>query len=396
MWNGIVNYFANFDDMTNACRTIALWITVVLALAFVITRLYMFALVKRGDGNTDALDQASRIVNGAWIIVALTVAVGFIVTFTVCYFAEAARSAAESGTEVVNPRLFYPLFIGALIAVGSGVALFVKPCKITKIVTAALCGGALIAALVCIGAYYESDEAGEVFAGAGLYVGAVAVAGAVVTAAAVCDRKSGPFDTRAITYAAVCVALSFALSYVRIFKMPMGGSITFASMLPVMLFAFMFGTRKGVVVGVIYGVLQAVQDPYIIHPAQFALDYIVAFGAVGLAGIVRDLGLFKDNIRARFALGAAIAVAVRFVSHYLAGVFAFGEYGKVFAGEYNISALANPYFYSFVYQCLYLIPELAIVLAVGMLAMSSSSFRRQVLSHSAAATKTAEKTNISG
>ena len=66
--------------------------------------------------------------------------------------------------------------------------------------------------------------------------------------------------------------MSFALSYVRIFRLPMGGSITFASMLPFMLYSYMYGTKKGVLAGLVYGVLQAVQDPWIIHPAQFALD----------------------------------------------------------------------------------------------------------------------------
>ena len=51
--------------------------------------------------------------------------------------------------------------------------------------------------------------------------------------------------------------MSFALSYLRIVKMPQGGSITIASLLPLMLYSFMFGTKKGVFAGLIYGVLQA-------------------------------------------------------------------------------------------------------------------------------------------
>ncbi|MBR2384770.1 MAG: energy-coupled thiamine transporter ThiT, partial [Clostridia bacterium] len=70
----------------------------------------------------------------------------------------------------------------------------------------------------------------------------------------------------------MCVALSFALSYIKLFEMPQGGSVTLFSMLPIMLFSYIYGMKKGLLVGVIYGLLQAVQDPYIIHPAQFLLD----------------------------------------------------------------------------------------------------------------------------
>ena len=172
--------------------------------------------------------------------------------------------------------------------------------------------------------------------------------------------------------------MSFALSYVRLFKMPMGGSITFASMLPLMLFAFMFGSRKGIAAGLVYGVLQAIQDPWIIHPAQFALDYAVAFSAIGLTGCIRELGAFKNNMRAQFAVGAIVACLFRFISHYFAGVFAFGMYGADFAEQYGLPLLANEYFYSFVYQCMYLIPELAIVIAAGMLVFASKNFRKQI------------------
>ncbi|MDE5561940.1 MAG: energy-coupled thiamine transporter ThiT [Clostridiales bacterium] len=376
MFKEIKNYFANFSDATNTCRTIALWVTIALLVAFVISRLYIVVARKKQAYDEGALTAASKMINGAWIVIALTAAVCFIVTFTACYFVDVAH-----GKDSLFPILFYPLLVFVLAVVASAITLFVKPNKIAKIVCAAVCGCALVAVIVCMIVYYTSGQAVEnnwmdVLSNIGLYLSAVILAAVMIVGAIFLDRKSKPMDTRTITYAAVCVALSFALSYVRLFKMPMGGSITFASMLPLMLFAFMFGSRKGVVVGVIYGLLQAIQDPWIIHPAQFALDYLVAFGGIGLTGCMRELGAFKGNMRAQFAVGAIVACALRFLAHYFAGVFAFGEAGLNYV-KYG-SAFASAYFYSFVYQCLYLIPELAIVIVAAMLVLTSSSFRRQI------------------
>lgn len=389
MLNDIKTYFANFSDATNTCRTIALWVTIALLVAFVITRLYIMVARKKQSYDEAALTAVSKIANGAWIVIALTAAVCFIVTFTACYFVDVAH-----GKDDLFPILFYPLLIAVIAVVASAITLFVKPNKIAKIVCAAVCGCALIAVIVCMIVYYSSGKAGEALSNIGLYLSAVILAAAMIVAAFLFDRKSKQMDTRTVTYAAVCVALSFALSYVRLFKMPMGGSITFASMLPLMLFAFMFGSRKGVAVGVIYGLLQAIQDPWIIHPAQFALDYLVAFGAIGLTGCMRELNVFKGNMRAQFAVGAVIACALRFISHYFAGVFAFGVYGAGYASDYGIPALANEYFYSFVYQCLYLIPELAIVIVAAMLVLTSSSFRKQIEIRIAAGAKGEKQTAI--
>ena len=68
----------------------------------------------------------------------------------------------------------------------------------------------------------------------GLYVGAVLLVGALIAAAFLLDRKKAHkgFSTRSITFAAVCIAMSFALSYLKIVEMPQGGSITIASLLP--------------------------------------------------------------------------------------------------------------------------------------------------------------------
>ena len=387
MFKDIKNYFANFNGTTNACRTVALWVVLAFAVAFIASKIYAFVIFKKKGYSDEQTALINKTLNGGWIAAALTLSVALIVTFASCYFVEVSR-----GDDSLNPILFYPLLVLAVAAVASAIAIAVKPSKLTKIICASVCGAALVAVIVCMIVYYASGDAGKAFSNIGLYISAIGVAAAIIAVAMVADKSKRPFDTRTVAFGAVCVALSFALSYVRIFKMPMGGSITLASMLPLMLFAFMFGSRKGILVGALYGILQAVQDPWIIHPAQFVLDYVAAFAAIGLTGCLRDFGAFKNNIRAQFFVGAIVACALRFVSHYFAGVFAFGSYGAFYADSYGIPLLSSAYFYSFVYQCLYIIPELIIVIAVGLLAFASKNFRRQIEIYSAYKPATVKQT----
>ena len=125
-------------------------------------------------------------------------------------------------------------------------------------------------------------------------------------------------DTRSIVYGAISIAMSFALSYIKLVELPQGGSITLASLLPLMIYCCMFGTRRGVIACLIYGTLQAIQDPWIIHPMQFLLDYPLAFGMIGVSGIFIEKNVFKGKLQVvGFALGAIIAVVGRYICHVL-------------------------------------------------------------------------------
>lgn len=361
-WGDITNYFANFKDATNTCRTVFLWLALALAIAFIVCK---FAIKK----------EHQPLVNKVSLIVAIAFSAASIITFAVCSFIE----------DEIVAITFYPLLVFVVCCIVGGLVIAVYPNKTAKIVVASVIAAALVAALVCMIVYYATGDASEhnwltleKGNNIGLYISAAVVAVAIVVLAFFADKNKQPFDSKAIAFAAICVALSFALSYVRILKMPMGGSITLASTLPIMLFSFMYGSRKGILAGLIYGALQAIQDPWILHPAQFLLDYGVAFAGIGLAGCIKDFGLFKNNVRAQFSLGALIAGAFRFVSHFFSGAFAFGSYGASYAEEYGIAALSNPYVYSLVYQTMYVIPDLLIVIVVGVILFSSKNFVNQV------------------
>ena len=369
IWQDITNYFIlqNTEDVAAVCTCVMLWLAIALVIAFIVCKL----AVKK---------QYQHKVNIASLLVALVYAVACIAVFAACSFVDDELVAIT----------FYPLLVFVITCIVGALAVALKPVKAVKIISAAVIVAALIAALVCMFVYYESGDASEWnwvnpddVNNVGLYIACVALIIVIAVLAFLSDRDAKPYDSRSIAFAAVCVAMSFALSYVRFFKMPMGGSITFASMLPVMLYSFMFGSRKGVIAGLIYGVLQAVQDPWLLHPAQFLLDYGAAFAAVGVTGCIRGFKLFKGKLRLQFTFGALTGGILRFISHFFSGAFAFGSFGAGYASDYGIEALNNPYFYSFLYQCMYIIPEVIIVIVVGVILLSSKNFARQVEKYSA-------------
>lgn len=240
------------------------------------------------------------------------------------------------------------------------------------VISAVVCTIALIAVFVCIAVYYDKKIVGDGYYNSdtatvqeiALYLSAV-LAVAVIIGLALLDKTKLSFDANSLAYAGICTAMSFALSYIKLWDMPAGGSVTLVSLFPLMLFSYVFGAKKGVFVGFVYGVLQAVQDPWIIHPAQFLLDYPVAFSAVGVAGLFRSLPTFKKVPQVKFAIGATVAGALRFICHVLSGALAFEAYAK---GQ-------NAWAYSLVYNS-YVFIDVALVIAVGIFALSSKSFAK--------------------
>ncbi len=230
---------------------------------------------------------------------------------------------------------------------------------------------ALLYSLICLGryyalkikndGYYNSDTASV--KQIALYLSTVLLIGGIVLLA-VFSKDDGNFDTRSVAYAGITVALSFALSYIKLFSMPQGGSLTLVSLLPVTVYAYIFGVKKGCIVGAVYGILQAVQSPWLIHPAQFLLDYPVAFSAVGLTGLFRK----KMNARLGYGVGVVITGVVRFVSHVLSGVFAFSAYAD---GK-------NVFTYSLAYNSFVLI-DILLVCVAGIILFSNTAFRKAVL-----------------
>ena len=159
------------------------------------------------------------------------------------------------------------------------------------------------------------------------------------------------WTVRMIANAALCIALAFILSYIRLYKMPQGGSITLASMLPIFMFAYAYGVGPGMLVGAAYGILQFIQDAYFVHPIELLLDYPLAFAMLGLAGMA---GMFSDQWG--IIPGIVIGTLGRFICAFLSGVIFFGMYAP--EGQ-------NVLVYAAVYNGFYLIPEAVICIVLA-------------------------------
>ena len=264
--NPVTLYLFDFSTPLSTARSVMFWI----AIAFVIAYFVVSLVVK---GNKKLVNRLFLTVGGAYVATA-------IVLFTVL---TAQENSADGG---ISPLSLYPMLVFAVCVLATAVVLAFSSNKTLRIIFCALTLASLVTVIVCLAFYYNSGEPGERNYVSDKDVNTIAlwistlILVIAVVALTLTDKNAFSFGTQSVTYAGVSVALAFALSYVRIVKMPMGGSITLASLLPIMLYSYKFGVKKGVVIGAIYGVLDAIQDPWILHPAQFLLDYPVAFAGI--------------------------------------------------------------------------------------------------------------------
>ena len=126
-------------------------------------------------------------------------------------------------------------------------------------------------------------------------------------------------DVKALTVSALLIALATVLGQIKVFEMPKGGAVTLFSILPIAVCAYLLGTRRGVMAGFCVGLINLIFGPYVIHPVQLLMDYPIAFGAVGLAGITR-------NYRNGLTTGYIIGLIGRYICAVLSGVIFFGAY----------------------------------------------------------------------
>ncbi len=152
---------------------------------------------------------------------------------------------------------------------------------------------------------------------------------------------SNSLSTKVLAEVAILVALATVLSYIRFVVFPQGGSVTLASMVPLIILSYRRGWKVGIFSCLVYGLIQFYQDPYMLSLAQVLLEYPVAFGVIGLAGI------FKGNE----LIGAVVSLGLRFLAHTLAGV--------VFWSDYAPPDM-SPILYSVIYNGTYMLPEIII------------------------------------
>ena len=134
-------------------------------------------------------------------------------------------------------------------------------------------------------------------------------------------KEKKEFSARQIVFCAAALALGFATSYIKVFSMPFGGSVTLCSMLFVVLIGYWYGPKVGLLSGFAYGLLEFAQDggSYILSPLQACMDYIFAFAALGLSGFFyqKKNGLVKGYI---------VAILVRGLFHSIGGYLYWMDY----------------------------------------------------------------------
>lgn len=180
-------------------------------------------------------------------------------------------------------------------------------------------------------------------------------------------KKSGKLTVKQLAFCAMSLALGTLLSEIKIIDFPWGGSATLLSMLVICLPGYLFGLGAGLMTGVAYGVLQILIDPYILFPLQLVVDYLLAFGALGLSGLFANSknGLLK---------GYLVGILGRYVFVVLSG--------WIFFAEYAWEGWA-PLPYSLVYNGIYIFAEAAItfiLLAIPAVRKGIGAVKKMALS----------------
>jgi thiamine transporter len=136
------------------------------------------------------------------------------------------------------------------------------------------------------------------------------------------QKPNAIFQTKILTEIAIFSALSAVLYTLRPFTLPYGGAVTLGSMVPVLWLSLRRGIRVGIIAGVIFGILALLIDvlflgaaAIVVTPVQAILEYPVASGLLGLAG------MFHKKTIAYAIVGAAVSVFLKFLVHYFVGVF---------------------------------------------------------------------------
>ena len=159
-------------------------------------------------------------------------------------------------------------------------------------------------------------------------------------------KSNNIFSTKILAEIIVFVAMAGALALVShsFFVMPQGGTINLG-MVPIFWLALRRGPKIGIFAGAVLGVVDLAIEPFVVNPAQFILDYPLAFACLGLAGFFRKLTVAGPVI------GVVVGGTARFMSHFTSGVIYFPQYAP---------PGMSPIVYSAVYNGIYMVPSIII------------------------------------
>jgi thiamine transporter len=197
--------------------------------------------------------------------------------------------------------------------------------------------------------------------------------------------------TQALTVSAIMIAFATSISAIcavmPFLNLPFGGGFTIASMLPIIIVAYMYGTKWGLLTAFAYSILQmllgfnTVSAFFLPGDSQMLwwravlvifIDYILAYSVLGLGGVFRK----KFETKKAIVLGSIFAISLRYISHILSGAIFFGTWAEWFFtqdGFYSwgqkiletFSGASLATVYSIIYNGTYMIPEIVITAIVA-------------------------------
>lgn len=202
---------------------------------------------------------------------------------------------------------------------------------------------------------------------AGYVLTAIILVAVLVVAALLATKKDRKkMNAKQLAYCGMIIALGTVTSMIKLYEFPFGGSVTFFSMLFICLAGYFYGPATGILTGCAYGILQFLLGPYILFPIQVVVDYLLAFGALGLSGVFYKSrhGLIKGYI---------LGICGRYVFAVLSGWLFFGEYA--WEGW-------SPLPYSLAYNAAYIFTEgivTIIILAIPAVSKGLEQVKRSAL-----------------
>ena len=203
--------------------------------------------------------------------------------------------------------------------------------------------------------------------------------------------KENKKRTQALTVSAIMIAFAVAISAIcaamPFLNLPFGGGFTIASMLPIILVAYMYGTKWGILTAFTYSIMQmllgfnTVSSFFLPGDSQMLwwraiivclIDYVIAYTVLGLGGIFRN----KFSTKKALVLGSVFAISLRYVAHIVSGAIFFGAWAEWFFTQEGFYAWGQSILdtfsgnslalvYSIIYNGTYMIPEIIITSIVA-------------------------------
>lgn len=183
-------------------------------------------------------------------------------------------------------------------------------------------------------------------------------------------KRKSAIDTKKITVVALAVALTTTLSFLKV-ELPFGGSVTFFSLVPVILVAYHYGIYLGLVAGFANSLLQFITSPWILTPFTFFLDYIFAFSVVCFAGVFKKI---VKNKTLSLTFGTVLFFVLRFTMHLISGIIYFKN--GIIADTFPQS---NAFVYSLCYNLAYIVPDMLVALLFLIPFSRTKTFREDLL-----------------